>query len=396
MKKHFTSILCLALAGTMLTACDTSDPGTTEASGTSAAVTILSTAASGTSAETAASETTADTTASAAETAAGTTVLSAVTTSAAAASTAADTSAVSAKTAQPGDMAAAKSAAEQFLSALGKNDRDTVTQFSDMGEIIKMIRSLAETQKDKVSEEEIQKQIDEYFEDASKAFKLQQPTLGDGTVPEQFIAFYNDAVAEERGLIEKDTPEIAKAADVLMQPIGTAYAFPISGTTKHLIVKQDGDNWKVMLMADTMMGYIKKSKLTRSNRTAKSLYQTFNVAMVELEENENADLKAFDGIHTFKGSDLQNVDSKGGKGMDAMLTYALKYFPEMKDFEEFSVRLEGGQCKAAAVKLKNNAFFDLDTNSFKDVFGEYPQPLTADTTPDHTDTKELVTNIQLN
>lgn len=56
------------------------------------------------------------------------------------------------------------------------------------------------------------------------------------------------------------------------------------------------------ILVPAMLGYVRKSKITTANTTAKSIYNAFNTALVDLDTTDNmpttlADISAGDGVN---------------------------------------------------------------------------------------------------
>lgn len=103
------------------------------------------------------------------------------------------------------------------------------------------------------------------------------------------------------------------------------------------------------ILVPSMLGYVKKSKISSVNTTASSIYKAVNSALTELDE-EGVDIGAGEAITHAAGattltssSQLQLADGSGDA--DAVLYSKIEnYFEEVKDVT-FKAYLIGGTCK---------------------------------------------------
>lgn len=104
-----------------------------------------------------------------------------------------------------------------------------------------------------------------------------------------------------------------------------------------------------------MLGYVKKSKVTTANTTAKSLYNAVNTSLVDLD-TEDVDIKAFNGVQTSLSTSLLNK--------------VYNYFSDLKAFSAksqngYAVKIDNGQC--TGVGIINGKYA-----------GSYPRQMTID------------------
>jgi type IV pilus assembly protein PilA len=111
------------------------------------------------------------------------------------------------------------------------------------------------------------------------------------------------------------------------------------------------------ILVPAMLGYVKKSKVTTANTTAKSLYNAVNTALVDLD-SEDVNIAGFDGtVTSFTGTGSLDVKVQN-------------YFSDIKKFEAKSQNgvaalISGGQCTAVGV---NNGKYG----------GSYPKQMSVD------------------
>lgn len=103
------------------------------------------------------------------------------------------------------------------------------------------------------------------------------------------------------------------------------------------------------ILVPSMLGYVKKSKISSINTTASSIYKAVNSALTELDE-EGADIGAGEAITHASGattltSSSQIMLSDGSTAADGKLYDKIEnYFEEVKDVT-FKAYLTGGTCK---------------------------------------------------
>ncbi len=109
------------------------------------------------------------------------------------------------------------------------------------------------------------------------------------------------------------------------------------------------------ILVPAMLGYVKKSKVTTANTTAKSLYNAVNTSLVDLD-TEDANIAAY--------------DQTSGTVSSSLSTKVLNYFSDLKTFaaktqNDYSVKIDKGQC--IAVGIKNGKYY-----------GSYPKQMSVD------------------
>ena len=95
------------------------------------------------------------------------------------------------------------------------------------------------------------------------------------------------------------------------------------------------------ILVPAMLGYVRKSKITTANTTAKSIYNAFNTALVDLDTTDSMpatlnDISAGDGV---------NYNSDG----DALHSSVYGYFNDITKCHNFAVHFDGGACVAVGV-----------------------------------------------
>lgn len=111
------------------------------------------------------------------------------------------------------------------------------------------------------------------------------------------------------------------------------------------------------ILVPAMIGYVKRSKITTANSTAKSLYNGANVAMVEMEAYDLPPQK-LQGVIADTGANVaKQKDYSYERGKDyekaqlQCILYAkiMQYFSDAERVENFSLNLDGYACTAVGV-----------------------------------------------
>ncbi len=113
------------------------------------------------------------------------------------------------------------------------------------------------------------------------------------------------------------------------------------------------------ILVPAMLGYVKKSKVTTANTTAKSLYNAVNTSLVDLD-TEDANIELY--------------DQASGTVSSSLSAKVLNYFSDLKTFaaksqNAYSVKIDKGQC--IAVGIKNGKYY-----------GSYPQQMSVEKNDD--------------
>lgn len=112
------------------------------------------------------------------------------------------------------------------------------------------------------------------------------------------------------------------------------------------------------ILVPAMLGYVRKSKVTTANTTAKSLYNAINTSLVDLD-TEDKDITSFDG-----------VKSGFGTGTDDLSVKVQNYFSDIKKFEANAMnadqaQITNGMC--VGVGIQNGKYT-----------GSYPKQMSVD------------------
>lgn len=116
------------------------------------------------------------------------------------------------------------------------------------------------------------------------------------------------------------------------------------------------------ILVPTMLGYVKKSKISSANSTASSIYKAINSALVELDE-EGVDVggtwyaKIEEGkVAISDSSDASDSTTAGAsqKMKDSKTKFETKiknFFAEITKIPKAKAMMDGGTCKALAVQV---------------------------------------------
>ena len=107
------------------------------------------------------------------------------------------------------------------------------------------------------------------------------------------------------------------------------------------------------ILVPSMLGYVKKSKVTSANSSAKSFYDAVATALVELD-SEGTDVSK---ITNFNGSKSTTGELPGSLVVSAaddentaLKTAVLRYFADLSKLDEYASTIKDGAITAAAIK----------------------------------------------
>ncbi len=113
------------------------------------------------------------------------------------------------------------------------------------------------------------------------------------------------------------------------------------------------------ILVPTMLGYVKKSKVSGANSAASSVYKAINTALTELDE-EGVDIGgthilSFDGTNwsgatpaTPAGSGLDGVTGGSATALSKFDTKIANFFEDVKKIKYAQASISGGTCLAVA------------------------------------------------
>ena len=136
------------------------------------------------------------------------------------------------------------------------------------------------------------------------------------------------------------------------------------------------------ILVPAMLGYVKKSKITTANTTAKSIYNAFNSSLTDLD-SQDVPIKKLDGQwknidgSTFAAKEGTKFSGSGATATvsdvkPALMGKVYTYFSDVAKCKDFSVGLIKGACVSCGVM----------NGSYP---GAYPQAMTVDEYNDNGD-----------
>lgn len=106
------------------------------------------------------------------------------------------------------------------------------------------------------------------------------------------------------------------------------------------------------ILVPTMLGYVKKAKISSINTVASSIYKSINIALVELSEEDktlpNGDISFDCSAGAYATTDWTGVDSGT---QSAFKTKMENYFADIKKVQKIKANIQGGTCIAVAVTV---------------------------------------------
>lgn len=117
------------------------------------------------------------------------------------------------------------------------------------------------------------------------------------------------------------------------------------------------------ILVPTMLGYVKKSKISSANSTASSIYKAINSALVELDEEgvdvggtwyatiEEGDVAISNTIADASDSTTAGASQKMKESKTKFETKIKNFFAEITKIPKAKAMMDGGTCKALAVQV---------------------------------------------
>ena len=115
------------------------------------------------------------------------------------------------------------------------------------------------------------------------------------------------------------------------------------------------------ILVPAMLGYVRKSKITTANTTAKSIYNAYNTALVDMDTTDTAVNGT--GTATTTGKDLVGSEVAASKDTFDVCVYG--YFTDLAKVKAYAVTITDGACTACGVMNGNYP-------------GAYPNPWTPE------------------
>lgn len=276
------------------------------------------------------------------------------------------------------DQARAQDVMEKLMDGLVAHDVDALFAYTDLREILSIIEGAD------FSEEELRAELEE------KASGIESYRIIGSRKDPETMAEYNEQVIEIRANAEEalaDDPDeetriVAERILQYLQPLDGLYVFEVEAMidgepeVDEMQVANHSGKWYVdTLLIDMLVGTAKMSKISSANTAAKSVYNAFNTAAVDLDM-ENYPIDLLNGEYDLKPADFANIKKPTAENVAAeqtmlavMCYQASQYLSEITELTQIAVYLEGGVCKYVAVAkdFSGKLWFGCYPNSLDSV-----------------------------
>ena len=103
------------------------------------------------------------------------------------------------------------------------------------------------------------------------------------------------------------------------------------------------------ILVPAMLGYVKKSKITSANSSAKSIYTAAQSALTDLDTEDVYNI--YDSKFTgWEENAKLSADPTKGTDLDSTFKYKVwTYFTDITELNAFKITVAGGSCEAVAV-----------------------------------------------
>lgn len=106
------------------------------------------------------------------------------------------------------------------------------------------------------------------------------------------------------------------------------------------------------MLVPTMLGYVKKSKISAANTVASSIYKAINTAMIEFSEEDKplptGEISFDCSSGSYATTDWTGIDSGIQSIFKSKLT---NYFADIKKVKKINAKIDGGMCVAVAATV---------------------------------------------
>ena len=99
------------------------------------------------------------------------------------------------------------------------------------------------------------------------------------------------------------------------------------------------------ILVPAMLGYVRKSKITTANTTAKSIYNAYNTALVDMDTTDETPDGTYKADQTT--GELKGTDVSGSTAKFDQTVYG--YFTDIAKVKKFAVQFKDGACIACGV-----------------------------------------------
>lgn len=272
------------------------------------------------------------------------------------------------------DLDRAQDVLEKLMDGLMQHDVDALFAYTDIREVLSIIEGAD------FSEEELRAEFEE------EASSIESYRISGGWEDPESMAEYNAQVAEiranaEAALADDPDEETRTAAERILQylqPLEGLYVFDVEATidgetqTADMLVANHSGKWYVdTMLIDMLVGAVRLNKISAANTAAKSVYNAFNSAAVDLDEQGYPTAK-LSGDYYLTGADFENLtkpaldqNASEQEMLTAICYQASLYITDIAELPEIAVSFDGGVCKyvAAAKDFDGKLWFGCCPNS---------------------------------
>ena len=284
-----------------------------------------------------------------------------------------------------------------YLDAMKNADADKMLDLMNLDEMLEKSMQAAEQagQKPETTKEEMMQEFRNMLTETADQIESYE-IIGVYEVPEleQEIQKTLDEMDEELEEAKKDaTPEEVANYEQQYQMMKELlsfeklYLFDTDLVTRDgkeenpvVVLKVNGE-WRIDgVLMPSMVGYVKKSKITSANSSAKSIYTACMAAVTDMD-TEDKDIKLLNGEYEWNGSDFEGLkqptsDFGTADEAKAELMYRISvYFSDITRLEKIKISMKDGIVNAVAVQ---NGTFTTIREGEQTCFGSYPLMRTAD------------------
>jgi type IV pilus assembly protein PilA len=101
------------------------------------------------------------------------------------------------------------------------------------------------------------------------------------------------------------------------------------------------------ILVPAMLGYVRKSKITTANTTAKSIYNAYNTALVDFDTTDST----LNGSANKSSQALVGADT--AKSSETFDQCVYGYFTDLSKVKSYAIKIESGACTACGVMNGN-------------------------------------------
>lgn len=258
----------------------------------------------------------------------------------------------------PTNLERAYTVLEKLMDGMVQHDVDALLTYSDLREIMQLGADGG------LTEEELRAELEE------ESSGIESYEILGGIEDSAALARYNKEItelrkgAEEALAEETDAEARAEMARMLrmFQTLDALCVFEVQAMvdgepeTETLYVACKNGRWYVdTLIVSMVLEFVTVSKQSVANMAARSVYNAFNSAAIDLDL-EDYPVGKLDGDYYFTGADFENLTRPGASKnlteqemLNAMCDQAALYFSEITELSEIAVHLDGGVCRYSAV-----------------------------------------------